>query len=61
MILGSAPLQMQSGLSESLAGRFEPIRITHWTFPEMSAAFDLTLDEYNLLRRLSGRRHSHQG
>ena len=46
VVLGSAPLQMQSGLSESLAGRFEPIRITHWTFPEMAAAFDLTLDEY---------------
>ena len=46
VVLGSAPLQMQSGLSESLAGRFEPIRITHWAFPEMSAAFDLTLDEY---------------
>lgn len=46
VILGSAPLQMQSGLSESLAGRFEPIRVTHWSFPEMSAAFDLTLDQY---------------
>ena len=46
VVLGSAPLAMQSGLSESLAGRFEPIRITHWAFPEMSAAFDLTLDEY---------------
>ena len=33
VVLGSAPLQMQSGLSESLAGRFEPIRITHWAFP----------------------------
>ena len=46
VVLGSAPLPMQSGLSESLAGRFEPIRLTHWAFPEMSAAFDLTLDEY---------------
>ena len=46
VVLGSAPLPMQSGLSESLAGRFEPIRLTHWTFAEMSAAFDLTLDEY---------------
>ncbi len=46
VILGSAPLQMQSGLSESLAGRFESIRITHWSFPEMSAAFDLTLDQF---------------
>ena len=32
VILGSAPLLMQSGLSESLAGRFEPIRVTHWSF-----------------------------
>ena len=46
VILGSAPLQMQSGLSESLAGRFESIRVTHWSFPEMSAAFDLTLDQF---------------
>ena len=45
-ILGSAPLQMQSGLSESLAGRFEPIRVAHWSFPEMSEAFDLTLDQF---------------
>ena len=46
VILGSAPLAIQSGLSESLAGRFESIRVTHWSFSEMSAAFDLTLDEY---------------
>ena len=46
VILGSAPLQMQSGLSESLAGRFEPIRVTHWSFPEMAAAFDFTLDQF---------------
>ena len=32
VILGSAPLLMQSGLSESLAGRFEPVRVTHWSF-----------------------------
>ena len=32
VILGSAPLLMQSGLSESLAGRFESIRVTHWSF-----------------------------
>ena len=46
VILGSAPLQMQSGLSESLAGRFESIRATHWSFPEMAAAFDFTLDQF---------------
>lgn len=46
VILGSAPLPMQSGLNESLAGRFESLRVTHWSFPEMSEAFDVTLDEF---------------
>ena len=46
VILGSAPLLMQSGLSESLAGRFEPIRVTHWSFAEVSAAFGIDLPRY---------------
>ena len=46
VILGSAPLLMQAGLSESLAGRFEPIHITHWSYPEMADAFGFSLDEY---------------
>ncbi len=46
MLLGSAPLLVQRGLSESLAGRFELIRIPHWSFGEMRAAFGWTLDEY---------------
>ena len=46
IILGSAPLLMQSGLSESLAGRFEAIRVTHWSFQEMYDAFDYTLQQY---------------
>ena len=46
VILGSAPLLMQSGLSESLAGRFEPVRVTHWSFPEMSSAFEFDLPAY---------------
>ena len=46
VILGSAPLLMQSGLSESLAGRFEPVRVTHWSFPEMSSAFGFDLPAY---------------
>lgn len=46
VLLGSAPLAIQSGLGESLAGRFESLRVTHWAFPEMSAAFDFTLDQY---------------
>ena len=46
VILGSAPLLMQSGLSESLAGRFESIHVRHWSFAEMSRAFDFDLPTY---------------
>lgn len=46
VILGSAPLLMQSGLSESLAGRFETLRVAHWSFKEMSEAFDVDLPTY---------------
>ena len=46
VILGSSPLLMQSGLTESLAGRFEPISVTHWSFPEMAGAFGFDLPAY---------------
>lgn len=46
VILGSAPLLVQSGLSESLAGRFETIFVTHWSFDEMVRAFDYDLSTY---------------
>lgn len=46
VILGSAPMLMQSGLTESLAGRFQPIPVAHWSFPEMVDAFGLSLPEY---------------
>ena len=46
VLLGSAPLIMQTGLSESLAGRFFPISLTHWSFAEMSSAFDFDLQSY---------------
>ena len=46
VILGSAPLLMQSGLSESLAGRFEPVFVSHWSFGEMARAFDFDLPMY---------------
>ena len=46
VLLGSAPLLMQSGLNESLAGRFLPIPVTHWSYEEMSQAFSFNLDEY---------------
>lgn len=46
VLLGSVPLFMQRGMSERLAGRFETLRLTHWSFEEMSAAFDFDLDSY---------------
>lgn len=46
VLLGSAPLLVQQGLSESLAGRFELIRVTHWSFAEMRDAFGWGLDQY---------------
>ena len=39
VLLGSSPLLIQSGLTESLAGRFEVIAAPHWSFTEMRAAF----------------------
>ncbi|MCY4598476.1 MAG: ATP-binding protein [Acidobacteria bacterium] len=46
VILGSSPLLMQSGLTESLAGRFEPISVTHWSFLEMTDAYGFDLPTY---------------
>lgn len=46
VLLGSAPLLMQRGLSESLAGRFELIRVRHWSYAEMRDAFGWDLDRY---------------
>ncbi len=46
VVLGSAPLLVQSGLSESLAGRFEVIRVPHWSLAEMYEAFGWSLEQY---------------
>ena len=46
ILLGSTPLLMQSGLRESLAGRFQPLRVTHWSYPEMSQAFNFNIRKY---------------
>ena len=46
VLLGSAPLLVQKGLSESLAGRFEIIPVSHWSFSEMQTAFGWELDTY---------------
>jgi len=46
ILLGSAPLLIQRGLTESLAGRFEILHLPHWTFSEMRSCFDWDLDTY---------------
>lgn len=46
VLLGSAPLLIAQGLTESLAGRFEIIPLSHWSYAEMQAAFGWSLDDY---------------
>lgn len=45
-LLGSSRLMLRKGLTESLAGRFELIRLGHWSWQEMSEAFGWTLDQW---------------
>ncbi len=46
VLLGSAPLLVARGLTESLAGRFEMTHLRHWSFAEMHAAFGWSLEQY---------------
>lgn len=46
VLLGSAPLLIGRGLTESLAGRFEILKLPHWSFSEMRKAFGWSLDQY---------------
>jgi uncharacterized protein len=46
VILGSAPLLIDRGLTESLAGRFELLRLPHWSYTEMKEAFDWPLSRF---------------
>ena len=46
VLLGSARLLIQQGLTESLAGRLEVIRAPHWSWMEMKDTFGWTLEKY---------------
>ena len=46
LLLGSSRVLLEKGLSESLGGRFEEIRMTHWSYREMNECFGFTLDQY---------------
>lgn len=46
VLLGSSRMWIEKGLTESLAGRFELIRLSHWTYLEMKECFGWTLQQY---------------
>ncbi len=46
LILGSASLQLQDGLSESLLGRYEITQLPHWGYAECLEAFQWELNTY---------------
>jgi len=46
VLLGSAQLLVQKGLTESLAGRFEVLHATHWNYPEMRDGFGFSLEQF---------------
>jgi predicted AAA+ superfamily ATPase len=46
IVLGSSPLLVRQGITESLTGRFEVIPIMHWSFKDMHRAFGWNLEKY---------------
>ena len=46
VLLGSAPLLIAQGLTESLAGRFETLCLPHWSYAEMRDAFGWNIDQF---------------
>ncbi len=46
ILLGSSRLLLQTGMTESLAGRFETMYISHWSFAEMREAFGWSAEQY---------------
>lgn len=46
VLLGSSRMLIEKGLTESLAGRYELIRLSHWTYREMKDCFGWNLYQY---------------
>ena len=46
VLLGSTPLLVQRGLTESLTAASSCLRLPHWSFTEMQSAFGWTVDQY---------------
>jgi predicted AAA+ superfamily ATPase len=45
-LLGSSPWLMGRGMGDSMAGRYETLRVTHWTWPEYREAFGVDLEQF---------------
>ena len=45
-LTGSSATLLKGGMNESLTGRFELIRCTHWTYAECREAFGHSLDDF---------------
>lgn len=46
VLLGSSRILLKRGLSESLAGRFEEIRMSQWGYSEMKECFGYDVNQY---------------
>jgi predicted AAA+ superfamily ATPase len=46
ILCGSSRVLLERGLADSMAGRFEQIRVPHWSFPEMRDAFGWTTERF---------------
>ena len=46
VLLGSSRIRLEKGLSESLKGRYETIKMPNWTLTEIQEGFGMTTDEY---------------
>lgn len=46
ILLGSSRVLLEKGLAESMMGRYEEIRMGHWSFTEMHEAFGISLEQY---------------
>lgn len=46
VVLGSSRVLLEKGLAESMMGRFEEVRMGHWSYDEMHQAFGMSVEEY---------------
>ena len=46
ILLGSSRVLLEKGLAESLMGRYGEIRMSHWSYPEMREACNMSLEQY---------------